>query len=1089
VKATSTADSTKSAKATISLTPVTVTLAPSTTSLTISQSQQFTATVTGTANTGVTWSLSPAVGTVSSSGVYTAPASIASAQNVTVKATSTADPTKSATAAVTLNPPVNVTVSPASVTLAQSQTQTFSATVTNTGNTAVTWSLSPVVGSITAAGLYTAPASIANSQTVTVTATSVADSTKSATATVTLNPPVSVTVTPASVTLTQSQTQTFSATVTNTGNTAVTWSLSPVIGSITAAGLYTAPPSIASSQTVTVTATSVADPTKSATATVTLNPPVNVTVSPASVTLTQSQTQTFSATVTNTGNTAVTWSLSPLVGSITAAGLYTAPASIASSQTVTVTATSVADPTKSATATVTLNPPVSVTVTPTSVTLTQSQTQSFSATVTNTGNTAVTWSLSPVVGSITAAGLYTAPASIASSQTVIVTATSVADPTKSATATVTLNPPVTVSLTPSSVSLQPSQTQTVTAAVSGTSNTGVTWSFSPALGSLASGTTTAVYVAPNTAPTTQSVTITATSMADSSKTAAAVIALLQAVTVSLSPSTVTLAPSGTQQFTVAVLGTSNTAVTWSINPSVGTISSAGLYTAPSSILTSQTVTVTAQSVADPTKSASATISLNPPTGTFTYYVDSVNGSDSNPGTLAEPWQTIANVNATVLSPGQSVGFKAGGVWRESLLPGESGTAAAPITFGAYGSGANPIMNGSDLVSGWTLSANSNIYQSSLQWHPNQVYRNDVALLSVTSLRALTADGQWYYDSASSILNVYSATNPSAATIEATRRDLVVSVGQGYITLMDLALIKGNQNSLYLSAANDVLVLDCSFEQSAYAGVNISSGSYNIVLDGGVVDANGDAGGDSNGIEIGSQGAASHDITIENMDIYANGNSQGGANIAIAATSANAYPYNILLQYNSVRNATSYDGMLFIGGVSVVAQYNLFVNNPANGIEIYNEIANTSISLALYNNTFFGNGTAPVGFGAISLSTCDPSAIASLIMKNNIVWSNSANSYGAIEWYQNGAGATLTSDYNDVYGTNGSAAFFLDHGGEMPLAAWQSQTGQDAHSISVDPLFSNATTGDYSLGPGSRAIGAGVFIPGVSKANPPSIGAQ
>ncbi len=78
---------------------------------------------------------------------------------------------------------------------------------------------------------------------------------------------------------------------------------------------------------------------------------------------------------------------------------------------------------------------------------------------------------------------------------------------------------------------------------------------------------------------------------------------------SLSPSTVSLAPSGTQQFTATVLGTSNTAVTWSINPPVGTISSAGLYTAPSSILTSQTVTVTAQSVAAPAKSASGVVSL------------------------------------------------------------------------------------------------------------------------------------------------------------------------------------------------------------------------------------------------------------------------------------------------------------------------------------------------------------------------------------------------------------------------------------------------------------------------------------------------
>jgi hypothetical protein len=165
-----------------------------------------------------------------------------------------------------------------------------------------------------------------------------------------------------------------------------------------------------------------------------------------------------------------------------------------------------------------------------------------------------------------------------------------------------------------------------------------------------------------------------------------VITLLQAVTVSLSPSTVSLVPSATQQLTATVLGTSNTAVTWSINPSVGTISSAGPYTAPSSFLTSQTVTVTAQSVAAPTKSASATISLTPPTGTFTYYVDSVNGSDSNPGNQAAPWKTIAKVNSTTLTPGQSVGFARGGVWRELLAPGQSGTTGNPITFAAYGTG-------------------------------------------------------------------------------------------------------------------------------------------------------------------------------------------------------------------------------------------------------------------------------------------------------------------------------------------------------------------------------------------------------------------
>jgi hypothetical protein len=71
-----------------------------------SQSQQFTATVTGTSNTAVNWSISPVVGTVSGSGLYSAPASIAAAQSVTVKATSVADASKSASAVVNLTPPV-----------------------------------------------------------------------------------------------------------------------------------------------------------------------------------------------------------------------------------------------------------------------------------------------------------------------------------------------------------------------------------------------------------------------------------------------------------------------------------------------------------------------------------------------------------------------------------------------------------------------------------------------------------------------------------------------------------------------------------------------------------------------------------------------------------------------------------------------------------------------------------------------------------------------------------------------------------------------------------------------------------------------
>ena len=599
------------AAGTYALAAPTIALTPSSATLTSSQTHAFTATVSGTSNTAVTWSVSPSIGSISAAGLYTAPASITSAQMVTVSATSVADSSVAASASVSLAPPVSVALTPGSVTLAPSQTQAFTATVANTSNTTVTWLLSPAMGSISAGGLYTAPASITSAQTVTATATSVADSTKSASASVALAPHVSVALSPGSVTLTTSQTQAFTATVSNSSNTAVTWSLSPAVGSISAGGVYTAPATIASAQTITVTATSVANSTKSASSSVSLTPPVSVGLTPGSVTLTPSQTQMFTASVAGTSNTAVTWSLSPAVGSISAAGLYTAPTSIASAQTITVKATSVADSTKTASASVSLAPPVSIGLTPGSVTLTPSQTQAFTASVANSSNTTVTWSLSPAVGSISAAGLYSAPASITSTQAVTVTATSVANPTKSASSSVSLVPPVSVALTPGSVTLTPSQTQTFSATVANTSNTAVTWLLSPAVGSISAA---GLYTAPASITAAQTVTVTATSVADSTKTASAAVSLAPPVSIGLTPGSVTLTPSQTQAFTATVRGSSNTAVTWSLSPAVGSISAGGLYTAPASISAAQTVTVTAISVADSTKSATAIISLTPPVG-------------------------------------------------------------------------------------------------------------------------------------------------------------------------------------------------------------------------------------------------------------------------------------------------------------------------------------------------------------------------------------------------------------------------------------------------------------------------------------------
>ena len=87
----------------------------------------------------------------------------------------------------------------------------------------------------------------------------------------------------------------------------------------------------------------------------------------------------------------------------------------------------------------------------------------------------------------------------------------------------------------------------------------------------------------------------------------------------------------------------------------------------------------------------------------TYYVSN-SGSDSNNGTSAgTPWQTIAHVNAQSFSPGDSILFQDGGIWREQLIVPSAGSGGNKITIASYGSGAPPVISGSNVISGWTSS--------------------------------------------------------------------------------------------------------------------------------------------------------------------------------------------------------------------------------------------------------------------------------------------------------------------------------------------------------------------------------------------------
>ena len=190
---------------------VKVSVSPSSSTLQVGQSLQFIALVSGTNNTSVNWLVNGTMGgnstsgTISSSGLYTAPTAVTS-YNITITAQSVVQSTASGSVQVSLSaaPPaaaVSVSVSPASASLQVGQSKQFGATVSGTSNTAVSWMVNGVqggnsaVGIVSSSGSYTAPSSIPSSA-ITVTAQSVAQSTASASANVSITSPLRQVFTP-----------------------------------------------------------------------------------------------------------------------------------------------------------------------------------------------------------------------------------------------------------------------------------------------------------------------------------------------------------------------------------------------------------------------------------------------------------------------------------------------------------------------------------------------------------------------------------------------------------------------------------------------------------------------------------------------------------------------------------------------------------------------------------------------------------------------------------------------------------------------------------------------------------------------------
>lgn len=418
-----------------------------------------------------------------------------------------------------------------------------------------------------------------------------------------------------------------------------------------------------------------------------------------------------------------------------------------------------------------------------------------------------------------------------------------------------------------------------------------------------------------------------------------------------------------------------------------------------------------------------------------YYVAN-SGDDSNDGLTSDTaWRTIAKVNASTFVPGDSIYFKRGDTWNESLIPPSSGSATDPITFGAYSTGEKPIINNAD---GYAVEINGKSY------------------ITVENIESGDADVNVYiYDAAYIIIDncdLHGGTN--CVYIDASDVDINVGIAITNCTLYD------SSGSGVKTGVQQMTVLEittCEFWNNGstpetyehaievYNCTDLSIGQ-NVILDSW-----------ASGIYFSVPAGAGNGIIWRNLIA---GIDRGGI-----ANAAGVYLENT-------------EG-------TVIVHNNIIIDGKAMGIFL-----DTTRNAEIYHNTI-----ARHYLGLVISSVYN--IIKNNIIIQDTAWPGSPNSYSVCLWEISSYLPYNTYDNNLYYFKDGAGSLnpIAVDGTPESFATWQARTeAPDANGLNVDPEFVAAYE-DYHLQSTSDARGAGVKITGVdmdydgvSIGDPPDIGA-
>jgi len=486
-----------------------------------------------------------------------------------------------------------------------------------------------------------------------------------------------------------------------------------------------------------------------------------------------------------------------------------------------------------------------------------------------------------------------------------------------------------------------------------------------------------------------------------------------------------------------------------------------------------------------------------------FYVDATDGDDGNPGTEEEPWQTITKVNAATLTPGDHVLFKRGETWRgESMAVPSSGAAGAPITFGAYGTGANPLIDPTTEFNDFS-SYSGNIWRRSQVGviSLTQVFEDGTRMIFAANIAAMV-QGSWAYDSSTPgyvyvwcsddgnpntghVIEYDAVTLANLGTIQLNGKSYLVFdsidfyrpgdcafiasdtvTPSTYVTIQNCnfsfcggrSILLGTDGSYGYTYPTDVTVSNCVAHDDLDVPFWIGHGTRLIIENceaydcGKDVDPYGKLYSTSkhfpNGILI---SAEAQDCIVRNNyvhDIY---------DIAILdEQSIGEVGNNTIIEGNLIDMTSRSNTCLEVEGDNTTVRNNIIYTGSGSAIIL----ANSPASPLIYNNTII----SPSGAGHSIDTNSQPGA---KVKNNIIIRAGATNRYVSVAI---AAQTNFEADNNLYYGAS-TGRWFWGPTEYTTFATWKSNSTQDANGLNEDPIVVTQWT-DLHLQVTSPCIGAG-----------------